>query len=138
MHTLTPLAQEKEVLLDKLFYRTLDYVLILPEGFEEDLFAGEKKNLYETVQIPGVYSSAFIDEQIDSYLKTLRLCLAGGFTPKDALSHTAAELAASSNQVQLLKPEDDTQDFKNALKTCIRFPPYHQTAQNGKTCGNKQ
>lgn len=84
MHTLTPLAQEKEVLLDKLFYRTLDYVLILPEGFEEDLFAGEKKNLYETVQIPGVYSSAFIDEQIDSYLKTLRLCLAGGFTPKDA------------------------------------------------------
>ena len=109
MHTLTPLAQEKEVLLDKLFYRTLDYVLILPEGFEEDLFAGEKKNLYETVQIPGVYSSAFIDEQIYSYLKTLRLCLAGGFTPKDALSHTAAELAVSSNQVQLLKPEDDTQ-----------------------------
>lgn len=109
LHTLTPLAHDEEVLLDGLFYRTVDYILILPDGFEKRLLSGEDENLYETVQIPGIYSSAFIDEQINSFLKTVKLCLAGGLAPKDAFSQSASALTEASNQVQIIKFEDDGQ-----------------------------
>ncbi len=107
LHTLTPLTHDREALLDGLFYRTLDYALILPDGFEERLSDQEEEHLYETVQIPGVFSSAFVDEQINSYLKALRLCLAGGLSLDDACSMTAETLASASNQVQILESETD-------------------------------
>ena len=55
MHTLTPLPYDNAALLDGLFYRTIDYILILPDGFENKLLSGAKEDLYETVQIPRVY-----------------------------------------------------------------------------------
>lgn len=105
LHTLTPLADNEETLLDGLFYRTIDYILILPDGFEKNLLSGADENLYETVQIPGVYSSAFIDGQIDSFLKTTKLCLARGISPEEAFSEASLELTKSSDQVQILKSE---------------------------------
>lgn len=52
LHTLTDLPFEKEILLDQLFYRNLDYILILPKDFEEQLLTKDSKTLFETVQIP--------------------------------------------------------------------------------------
>lgn len=123
LHTLTPLAYDEEALLDGLFYRTIDYILILPDGFEARLLSGTDENLYETVQIPGVYSSAFIDEQIDSFLKAAKLCLAGGLSPKDAFSRTSSALAESANQVQIMEFDDDSQT-DSAMTAIFYFYQY--------------
>ena len=110
MHTLTPLPYDSAALLDGLFYRTIDYILILPDGFESKLLSGAKEDLYETVQIPGVYSSAFIDEQIQSFLKTVKTCLAGGFSSDQAFSQATATLTEASNQVQIVEFDDEGDD----------------------------
>ena len=119
MHTLTPLENEKEVLLDRLFYRSSDYVLSLPKGFEENFE-------YETVQIPGIYTSAFIDRQINSYLKTLKCYLSGGFSLDEAIQKTDASLAAAANQVEILKnqTENETSSNLNSLFYYYQFLPY--------------
>lgn len=123
LHTLTPLAYDEEVLLDSLFYRTCDYILILPEGFETRLLAKES-DLYETVQIPGIYSSAFIDEQINSYIKTLRLYLTGGFLPEEAFSHAASALSESSDQVQVVEFEKTGESSMTAPFYFYQFLAY--------------
>ena len=48
LHTLTPLSYDKEILLDRLFYRNSDYILILPEGFEANLLSGNTDTLFDS------------------------------------------------------------------------------------------
>lgn len=107
MHELVPLKNEKEALLDRLFYRDVEYVLVIPEGFETRLLAGEDSDLFETVQIPGIYSSAFVDQQVNAYLKTVNLYLAGDYTLTDALSRSTDTLLDSANEVSVVSFEND-------------------------------
>lgn len=126
LHTLTPLSYDKEILLDRLFYRNSDYILILPEGFEANLLSGDTDTLFETVQIPGIYSSAFIDEQINAFLKTVKIYLVGGFPLDEALEHTKDTLLDSLNQVNVIT--SDKGDEKSSSTTAIyyyyQFLPY--------------
>ncbi len=126
MHQITLLENEKETLLDGLFYRSMDYVLILPKGFEERLCLGEGDALYETVQIPGIYSSMFVDEQVNSYLKTLQVYLAAEFPLEEALSAADRALGESSNQVKLVEFEkgEGTSSTSTAIYFFYQFLAY--------------
>lgn len=42
MHRLIPLDYDKNILLDRLFYRDLDYILVIPKGFQQRLLKGEE------------------------------------------------------------------------------------------------
>lgn len=124
MHHLMPIKYDKNTLLDRLFYRDLDYILIIPEGFEKRLLNGEENSLFETIQIPGVYSSMFIDDQINTFLKTIRLYLAGGYDLNDALSNTEKTLQDASNQVSLLTFEEETSPAMTGIYYFFQFLPY--------------
>lgn len=125
IHNLLPLKNEKEVLLDNLFYENTDYILILPEGFEENLLAGKTENLFQTVQIPGVYNSAFVDEQISSYLKTAQMYLAGGYTLTDALEKTQSSLNNATDNVHIIDFEkEETDSAMTGIMYFYQFLPY--------------
>lgn len=123
IHHLTEMEYDENALLDRLFYRDLNYVLILPEGFEQKLLAGETE-LFETVQIPGIYSSAFVDQQINTYLKTAKLYLAGNFSLDDALSRTADTLASAANQVHILGTGQEEASPMREIYYYFQFLPY--------------
>lgn len=124
MHHLMPIKYDKNTLLDRLFYRDLDYILVIPEGFEKRLLNGEENSLFETIQIPGVYSSMFIDDQINTCLKTIRLYLAGGYDLNDALSNAEKTLQDASNQVSLLTFEEETSPAMTGIYYFFQFLPY--------------
>ena len=46
LHEISELPADEEAISDQLYYRTLDYVLIIPSGFEEKLLSQEKENLF--------------------------------------------------------------------------------------------
>lgn len=124
MHHLIPLEYDETNILDRLFYRDLDYILVIPKGFEQRLLSKEEKNLFETIQIPGVYSSMFIDDQINTCLKTIRLYLAGGYGLEDSLSNATKELLAASNQVSLLSVEEELSSSMTGIYYFFQFLPY--------------
>lgn len=124
IHNLTQMKYDKDVLLDRLFFRDLDYILIIPKDFEKKLLNGEKTDLYETLQIPGVYSSLFIDDQINACLKTIRLYLAGGYPLEDALSGAVKTLQDASNEVSLLTFEEETSPSMTGIYYFFQFLPY--------------
>ncbi|MBO5372768.1 MAG: ABC transporter permease [Lachnospiraceae bacterium] len=126
MHELISLENQKEVLLDRLFYRDVEYILVIPEGFEDNLLSGKDTNLFETVQIPGIYSSAFVDQQINSYLKTVKLYLSGGYSLEDALSHSTDTFLDTANNVQIVNFNEDTQHSASlvGIFSFYQFIPY--------------
>ena len=89
IHTIVPLENDGEVIQDSLFYRKVSYVLTIPKGFEKELLDGKSKNLIQTSKRKDSASGYFLDEQVDQYLKTMRLYLCSGDSITDAAKHTA-------------------------------------------------
>ena len=84
-HRIVEIEDKEESIQDHIYYRYVNYVLIIPEGFEDKLLSGETKNLVENVRIPGSSKGAFLDNQIDGYLKDLQVYLAGGYELANAI-----------------------------------------------------
>ena len=97
LHKTDASETDTEALADRLYYRTLDYVLIIPDGFEEKLLSGDTEALLSDVKIPGSTNGSFVDQQITQYIKTLQLYLAGGCTLSEAIAHTDASAADSAS-----------------------------------------
>lgn len=113
IHHLVPLEHNPEVLQDHLYYRDIVYVLSIPAGFEEKLLNGERQNLLTNVKLPGSSSGVFIDQQISSYLDSIRLYLCGGYPLADAISLTAADLSCEDTVDTLIFNKDNTVDRKD-------------------------
>lgn len=88
LHEISQLPADEETISDQLYYRTLDYVLIIPTGFEEKLLAQERKDLFQNIKIPGSANGYFVDQQVSEYTNTLQLYLAGGYSLDDAVAKT--------------------------------------------------
>ena len=106
IHTIVPLENDGEVIQDSLFYRKVSYVLTIPKGFEKELLDGKSKNLIQTSKRKDSASGYFLDEQVDQYLKTMRLYLCSGDTITDAAKHTA-DSAKDIEKVTSLSFEKD-------------------------------
>jgi len=65
------IPKEREELLDTMYYREIQYVLVIPEDFTERFIAGEREEALEGTVVPG-NSTAFLAEmEINEFLKTL-------------------------------------------------------------------
>lgn len=88
VHNVSEYDGDKDHLLDQIYYRTLDYSLTIPAGFEEKLLAGDTKELLTTMVIPESTSSYYVNQQITQYLQTLQLYLANGYDMDTAIEKT--------------------------------------------------
>lgn len=66
------LPDEKEALQDALYFRTVSYILRIPEGFTGSFMSGGDAQLDKTV-VPDSISNTYIDLAIDKYFNTARL-----------------------------------------------------------------
>ena len=112
IHTIVPLENDGEVIQDSLFYRKVSYVLAIPKGFEKNLLDGNKKNLIQSSKRKDSASGYFLDEQVDQYLKTMRLYLCSGDSITDAAKHTA-DSAKDIEKVTSLSFEKDHSSSDN-------------------------
>lgn len=69
-----PLTDDREVIQDALYYRNVQYVLRIPEGFSNAL-ATDKPLVLEKTSLPETFQSTYIDVRIDQYLNLTRLYL---------------------------------------------------------------
>lgn len=122
IHTIVPLENDGEVIQDSLFYRKVSYVLTIPKGFEKNLLDGKSKNLIQTSKRKDSASGYFLDEQVDQYLKTMRLYLCSGDSITDAAKHTA-DSAKDIEKVTSLSFEKDHSSSDN-LYYYFQYMPY--------------
>lgn len=110
IHNRIELPDDEEVLQDNLYYRYVDYILTIPEGFEKNLKNGATSKLLTNVKIPGSGNGAFIDQQIDSYLQTIQMYLAGGDTLENAIASTDSFLAESPDVTTVSFTKESSSD----------------------------
>lgn len=85
-HHITAIGNDKEAVLDRIYYRTLNYALTIPAGFEEALLSGNANGLLISTVIPESNSSHYVNQQISEYLTSLELYLSGGYDLEAAIA----------------------------------------------------
>lgn len=69
---LVPYPDDEERLQDALFYRNVEYIAIIPQGFS-DAFMSGKDCAVQKVIVPASTSSYYVDMSIDKFLNTVNL-----------------------------------------------------------------
>lgn len=96
---LVDVPDEKGVIQEKLFYRDIYYVVIIPEDFERVcLEEGEK---LATTKISGADTSLYIDQQIDAFLNEMRILKNAGFSTEEALREVQ-EIGSRDGEVVMI------------------------------------
>ncbi len=87
-HELVELENDKDTILDALYYEEVDYALIIKKGYEESVINGITDDLLTNYQVHESYSCQLAENLIDSYLKTLKSYIIMGNDIQTALKNT--------------------------------------------------
>ena len=91
-HKLVELENDKDVIIDSLYYTRVDYVLVIKEGYAEKIADGQTDNLFENYQLPDSYAGVYLENDIDLYIRTLNSYIAAGNDAENAAALTAEAL----------------------------------------------
>ena len=81
-HHVTMLEDNREKLQEELFYRNVEYIVVIPEDFYENCMVNGES--ISVTKVPGSYSAYYVDQQLESCLNTMRTYLKAGFSQKEA------------------------------------------------------
>lgn len=74
-------------LQDALYYQNVDYILTIPEGFEEQLTDSDARDFLPVSMRKDNSNGYFVDQQVTEYLSSVRLFMAGGFSLSEAVTN---------------------------------------------------
>ncbi len=84
IHQVSMIRDDLSVMQEELFYRNVEYIIQIPENFYDScIFQGTPLSV---TRIPGSYSSYYVDQQINSYLNSVKTYMAAGFSLSEASS----------------------------------------------------
>lgn len=92
------LPDEHEALQDALYFRSVSYILRVPEGFTESFMQGENVQLEKTT-VPNSISNTYIDLTIDKYFNTARLYVQQmeNISQESLVRHLESDLAVGTS-----------------------------------------
>lgn len=98
-------SYDNETLQDNLYYEQIRYILNIPSGYEKNLEKGEFDHLLSHSMRTDSASGYFFNQDISSYINTLRMNLKGGYDLKEALDNTAKSIESTKSEVEAIEFE---------------------------------
>lgn len=114
-------SYDNETLQDNLYYEQIRYILNIPSGYEKSLEKGEFDHLLSHSMRTDSAAGYFFNQDISSYINTLRLNLKGGYDLKEALDKTAKSIESTKSEVETIEFEKTA---KNENKNIFYFFQY--------------
>ncbi|RDY31406.1 ABC transporter permease [Lachnotalea glycerini] len=93
IHNVVELKNDREILQDELYFRNVEYILLIPNDFTKKLEIGESENLCQNVKVPSSYTGKYLDSQIEQYISTLTIYVSSNIDEKQAVENTAIDLS---------------------------------------------
>ncbi len=95
-HKTVPLENDRDILLDALYYERVSFVLTVRRGFSERLAAGETDGLFESLHLHETYGTVLMTQFLDEFAGTVTAYEACGMPLPDAVSHAGSALTAET------------------------------------------
>lgn len=116
------IEDNRDKMSDELYYRTVRYILIIPENFGADFTATGSNNFLENIKEPNSTSGYYIDNQINQYLKKLYTYKSAGYDTAKAVELTNQTIDIKTS-VTMLEGNSTTND-KSQITYFFQYLPY--------------
>ena len=117
IHNVSEISSDPSVMQEELFYRNVEYIVVIPEDFYENCMVNGES--ISVTKVPGSYSAYYVDQQLESCLNTMRTYLEAGFSRKEA---AAAILDEKRGKVTML--DTDENNGTSGWLYYFRYIPY--------------
>lgn len=117
------LEDDKEVWQDNIYSRMVDYILIIPEGYEKSFTDGTQNLKLENTTLPGGYAGVFINNQIDEYMNVINMYISSGVDIKESIDNSNKDIK-NTTKVSFDSSVDEQTSSKDALYYFYDFLPY--------------
>mgnify|MGYP001026907965 CR=1 FL=1 len=107
---------------DSLYYRKAEYILTIEKGYGEKLRAGKTDGSLSSEVISGSSYEMYVNSQIDSYLSTVRIYMAGGYEAEEALDKAADRTGGI--EVSSYERDNGWTDDNRGAYLFFNFMPY--------------
>lgn len=101
------LNDNEEELRDALFFRKVDYIMIIPEGFSESFLNGGHKKI-ETMEVPDAYDAIYSKNLMNKYLNTVSLYAQTGLDMKQIVEYVKDDLLIHTDVTLENKGQDSS------------------------------
>ena len=82
-NNITTMKYDEEKITDALYWKKLDYVLVIPDGFSKELENGKWMAL-SCMKVPGYFDSVYFESELQMYLQKLQMLVRNGYTMEEA------------------------------------------------------
>lgn len=125
-HDIREVEDDREALLDELYWKSLDYVLVIPKGFCESLVnPGIEDMELSNMKVPGYFDSEFFESELSMYHEKLITLLDCGYSMEEA---TEELMGYHDTQVKVSLASFVNQNQNDVVMNIFRYFPYLFTA----------
>ena len=104
---------DEAAITDSLYWRELDYVLVIPKGFSDALAKGEFMEL-SAMKVPGDFDAVYFESELTMYLQKIRALTCAGSTLPEA-SATLKALQNEETEVKIASFINEKQNDINSI-----------------------
>ncbi|MGN0620353.1 MAG: ABC transporter permease [Porcipelethomonas sp.] len=123
-HKLISLENDKDEILDALYYGRADYVLTILPGYSDKLAAGITDDLFTNYHVHSNYSSKLMENFLDSYTGTVSAYVAGGEMLDEAIIKSEESLSEEAEVKLESFSETDQGKFSAIFQCFFQYLPY--------------
>lgn len=122
-HDIKDTASDMDELTEQLYWESVNYVLIIRDGFEDGLKAGKTEGLFGEYRVHDDFSSVYMKTTLNEYVKTAEACIASGSSLSEALNSTADALGKDT-EVSYWKGGNEDSDYSENFSIYFQYMPY--------------
>jgi len=121
-HDLIDMEYDEDTILNELYWRKVDYVLIIPKGFADSLLYDDTEKMeLQCMKVPGLFEAAYFESELYLYISKLTGLLKAGYTIDEA-EETLLSLKEETTKVTMASFVNENQH--DACTVFFGFVPY--------------
>ena len=118
------IENDRDAIIDALYYKRVNYALIINKGYAEKLAAGDTADLFGSYHIDENYSVVYIGQFLDEYTTSVKAYLAMGKTVDEAISCTEKALSQHTDVDMLRVDKGGNSHYSVDFAGYSQYMPY--------------
>jgi len=114
----------KDTIIDSLYYKRIDYALIINNGYAEKLAAGETADLFSSYHLDENFSVVYMSKNLDEYVNSVKAYLTMGMPVNEALASAADSLSQETEVNMLRVDKGGNSHFSVDFAGYFQYMPY--------------
>ncbi|MCR4606092.1 MAG: ABC transporter permease [Eubacterium sp.] len=123
-HNVVRMEENKEKIMDRLYYGSISYALVIKKGYAENIKKGETDNLFENYHLHDGFSDVLVNQFLNKYVSSIHTLMTVGESYEDAVKKTEKQLDVETQVTVENFDGDKVPEYTEEFSNYYRFMPY--------------